>query len=80
MELALSNADDASSRTAGITEGGEGEYVGVLINFEAGALESCFEALEFGRKDTLFEFHGRGGVLHGVVIDHDELLNIFGDR
>ncbi len=80
MELALRDADDASSLPLLITEGGKGEHVSVLIDFEAGALESCFEALEFGRKNPVLEFHGCGGVLHGMVVDHDELLNVFGDR
>ena len=80
VELALRDADDASSLATGIAEGGEGENVSVLIDLEAGALESCLEALEFGRENAVFELHGRGGVLHGMVVDDDELLNVFGNR
>ena len=59
-----------------IAEGGEGEDVGVLIDLEAGALERGLETLEFGRKDAVFEFHGGGGVLHGAVVDDDDLLDV----
>ena len=62
-----------------IAEGGEGEDVGILIDFEAGGLEGGLEALEFGRKDAVLQVHGGGGVLHGAIVDDDELLDVVGD-
>ncbi len=62
-----------------VAEGGKGKSVGVLVDLEAGALERGLETLEFGRQDAILEVHGGGGVLHGAVVDDDELLNVLRD-
>ncbi len=78
VELSLSDANCSGSLIS-IAEGGEGEDVGVLVDLEAGTLESNFEALEFGRQNAVFEFHCRVGVLHGAIVDNYKLLDVVGD-
>ncbi len=64
----------------GSRKAAKAEDVSVLVDLEAGALEGGLEALELRGKDAVLELHGCGGVLHGAVVDDDELLNVFGDR
>src|ERR1700753_121778 len=76
VELALRDTDDACALAAGITQSSVSENIGISVDFEAVALECGFKALEFGREDAILELHRCRGVLHGVVIDDDELLDV----
>ena len=80
IELPLSDADDARSLLyIGGAEGREGERRR-RRGFRSGrSFESLFQLFELGGQDAVLEVHRRGRVLHGAIVDGDELLNVLGD-
>ena len=75
--LPLRQAYDAGALAA--TERSEGQLFNVVVLIQAGGLESLLQLLQLRRKHTRLQIHRSGRVLHGVIVDHDQLLNIFRD-
>ncbi len=59
-----------------LLERSEGQLFNVVVLIEAGGAESLLQLLQLRRKHTRLEIHRGWRVLHGVVIDDDQLLNI----
>ena len=80
-ELPLRKTDDPRGVAGGAlgTEGGEGQLIHVMVVVHAGDLQRLLQALQLRRHHLVLQLHGGGRVLHGPVIDHDQLLHIVGD-
>ncbi len=48
-----------------------------MVLIETGSAESLLQLLELRRKHTRLEIHRGLRVLHSVVVDDNQLLNIF---
>jgi len=74
VELTLGDADDPRSLHIARPERGKCQCIDVVVFIQAGTLERIFQLLDIRRQDAVLQVHGRSGVLHGAVIDGDQLL------
>src|SRR5271156_6908113 len=65
---------------AATTERSKGQLFNIVVLIEARGAQSLFQLFEFGRQHTCFEIHRSWRVLHGVVVNDNQLLNVFGNR
>jgi len=77
LKLPLSNANNASACSD--TECRKSQGFAVLIHLQAAGRQGVLQPLQLRRKYTVLQLHGCRRVLHRLVVNHDNLLNILGD-